>query len=129
MGWLGCASQLVDSKGITGFSSNLNFQKALYQEWGHKNAFTFALTLKLIFSEKATKVCQISTVDLTGTTQDKYTVEILQNFVAFSEYMNFMLISDSVGGVRNHKKLTKSPEQCVNSVGNLDYLKIYEMHY
>ena len=31
-------------------------------------------------------LCKISTVDLTGTTLDKSTVEILQNFVAFSEY-------------------------------------------
>ena len=33
--------------------------------------------------EKATKVCEISNVDLTCTM-----VEISQNFVAFSEYMN-----------------------------------------
>jgi hypothetical protein len=45
--------------------------------------------IKFIYSEKATKVCKISTVDLTGTTLDKSTVEILQNFVAFLEYMNF----------------------------------------
>ena len=37
--------------------------------------------VKFIYSEKATKFCEISTVDLTVTTQDK--------FVAFSEYMNF----------------------------------------
>ena len=37
------------------------------------------------------KILQISTVDLTGTTWDKSTVEILQNFVAFSEYMNFII--------------------------------------
>ena len=45
--------------------------------------------LKFIYSEKATKFCKISTVDLTVTTQDKSTVEISQKFVAFSEYMNF----------------------------------------
>ena len=45
--------------------------------------------LKFVYSEKATKFCEISTVDLTGTTSDKSTVEIAQNFVAFSEYMNF----------------------------------------
>ena len=45
--------------------------------------------LKFIYSEKATKFCEISTVDLTVTTQDKSKVEILQKFVAFSEYMNF----------------------------------------
>ena len=32
---------------------------------------------------------KISTVDLTGTTWDKSTLEISQNCVAFSEYMNF----------------------------------------
>ena len=41
---------------------------------------------------KATKFCEISTVDLTVTTQYKYkcTGEISQKFVAFSEYMNFI---------------------------------------
>ena len=48
------------------------------------------LWVKFIYSEKATKFCKISTVDLTVTTQDKSTLEISQNFVAFSEYMNFI---------------------------------------
>ena len=48
--------------------------------------------LKFIYSEKATKFCEISTLLLTGTTYDKSKVEILQNFVAFSEYMNFKLL-------------------------------------
>jgi hypothetical protein len=48
--------------------------------------------LKFIYSEKAIHFCKISTVDLTGTTWDKSTVEISQNFVAFSEYMNFILL-------------------------------------
>ena len=46
-----------------------------------------------MYSEKATKFCKISTVDLTVTTSDKSKVEILQKFVAFSEYMKFNLIS------------------------------------
>ena len=41
-------------------------------------------------SEKAIKFCEISNVNLTVTTQDKSTVEILQKCVAFSEYMNFI---------------------------------------
>ena len=45
-----------------------------------------------MYSEKDTKFCEISTVDLTVITQDKSKVEISQNFVAFSEYMNFMYI-------------------------------------
>ena len=40
-----------------------------------------------MYSEKATKFCEIST--LTGTTQDKTKVKISQNSVAFSENMNF----------------------------------------
>ena len=40
------------------------------------------IKVKIIYSEKDTKF-------MTGTTWDKSKVEILQNFVAFSEYMNF----------------------------------------
>ena len=46
-------------------------------------------SLKFIYSEKATKFCKISTVDLSYVVKIKSTVEISQNFVAFSEYMNF----------------------------------------
>ena len=45
--------------------------------------------LKFVFSKKATKFCEISTVDLSYVVMVKSTVEILQNVVAFSEYMNF----------------------------------------
>ena len=45
--------------------------------------------LKFMYSEKAPKFCKISTVDLTFTTEDEFKVEISQNFVSFSEYMNF----------------------------------------
>ena len=47
------------------------------------------LTVKFIYSEKATKFCEISTVDLSCVVTVKSTVEISQNFQAFSEYMNF----------------------------------------
>ena len=47
--------------------------------------------LKFIYSQKATKFCKISTVDLSYVEPVKSTVEISQNFVAFSEYMNFLL--------------------------------------
>ena len=46
--------------------------------------------LKFIYSEKATKFSEIFTLLLTGPTQDKSKVKISQNFVAFSEYMNFI---------------------------------------
>ena len=42
-----------------------------------------------VYSKKATKFWEISTVDMTVTALDKSTVEISQKFVAFSEYMNF----------------------------------------
>ena len=45
--------------------------------------------IKFVYSEKATKFCEIFTLILTGTTQDKNKVKISQNFVAFSEYRNF----------------------------------------
>ena len=38
----------------------------------------------------ATKCCEISTVDLSYVVPVKSKVEILQYFVAFSEYMNFI---------------------------------------
>ena len=45
--------------------------------------------VKFIYSEKATKFCEIFTYLLTATTLDKSKVKILQHFVPFSEYMNF----------------------------------------
>ena len=47
------------------------------------------LFLKFVYSEKATKFCEICTLLLTTVHPVKSKVEILQNFVAFSEYMNF----------------------------------------
>ena len=45
--------------------------------------------LKFIYSEKATKFCEISTSLLSYVVPVKSKVEISQNFMAFSEYMNF----------------------------------------
>ena len=47
--------------------------------------------LKFIYSEKATKFCEISTLLLSYVVPVKSKVDISQNFVAFSEYMNFNL--------------------------------------
>ena len=47
--------------------------------------------LKFIYSEKATKFFEISTLLLSVCTVDKSKVEISQNFVAFSEYTNFIM--------------------------------------
>ena len=51
---------------------------------------TFLREVKFIYSEKATKFCEISTLDLTVLHTVKSKEEISQTFVAFSEYMNFM---------------------------------------
>ena len=45
--------------------------------------------LKFIYSEKATQFCEIFTLFLTTVHAVKSKVKISQNFVAFSEYMNF----------------------------------------
>ena len=47
------------------------------------------VTLKFIYSEKATKCCAFSTLLLTVCIVVKCKVEISQNLVTFSEYMNF----------------------------------------
>ena len=46
--------------------------------------------IKFIYSEKATKFCKMFTFLLTVCTVVKSKVKISQNFVAFSEYMNFI---------------------------------------
>ena len=51
--------------------------------------------VKFIYSEKATKFCEISILLLFTVHTDKRKVEISQNFVVFSEYMNFTLEVDS----------------------------------
>ena len=48
-------------------------------------------SLKFIYSEKATKFFEIFPLLLTVCTVVKRKGKILQNFVAFSEYMNFKL--------------------------------------
>ena len=47
--------------------------------------------LKFVYSEKATKFCKISTLLLSTVHTDKSKVDILLNFAAFSEYMNFKM--------------------------------------
>ena len=51
-----------------------------------------AYPVKFVYSEKATKLCEITTLLLSTVHTDKSKVEISQNFVAFSEYMNFIYI-------------------------------------
>ena len=57
--------------------------------------------LKFRFSKKATKIDEISTLDLSYVVTVKSTVEISQNVVAFSENVNFSTFS--VGGCWGQK--------------------------
>ena len=54
-----------------------------------KKGLAVYYNLKFIYSEKATKFCEIFTLLLSYVVPVKSKVKILQNFVAFSEYMNF----------------------------------------
>ena len=47
------------------------------------------ISLKFIYFENTKKFCEISTIDLSYVVTVKSTVEISQNFVASSEYINF----------------------------------------
>ena len=52
--------------------------------------------VKFVYSEKAMKFCDIScTVHLSYVVPVQSTVDILQNFVAFSEYTNFTMLGTS----------------------------------
>ena len=61
--------------------------------------------------------CEISTGDLSYVITDKSTVEILQNFVAFSEYMNFNILNYNIIGtyLLNANTLVKKNLQTVVS--------------
>ena len=59
-----------------------NFSKDL------RSIFILHLLLKFIYSGKATKFFEISTIDLSYVVPVKSTLEISQNFVAFTDYMN-----------------------------------------
>ena len=50
-------------------------------------AIAFYVVVKFIYSEKATKFCEISTLLLSYVVPVKSRVEISQNLVAFSEYI------------------------------------------
>ena len=57
---------------------------------GKEDGFRNWFNVKFIYSEKATKFSEISTLLLTTVHTVKSKVEISQNFVVFSEYMNFI---------------------------------------
>ena len=49
----------------------------------------FLVYIKVIYSEKTTKFCEIFTLLLSNAVPVKSKVKISQKFVAFSEYINF----------------------------------------
>ena len=57
-----------------------------------KKIFMMYIKLKLIYSEKAKKICEVSTLLLFYVVPVKIKVEISQNIVTFSEYMNFTAV-------------------------------------
>ena len=54
-----------------------------------KSASRFVPLVKVIYSEKTTKFCKVFTFFVLCTVPVKSKVQISQNFVAFSKYMNF----------------------------------------
>ena len=61
--------------------------------------------IKFIYFEKATKFYEIFTLLLTVCTVVKIKVNISQNFVAFSEYMNFKTQTRMLEWKKNHVKM------------------------
>ena len=70
------------------FQPNVLGQSALHRR---SSCCFIACGLKFIYSEKATKFCEIFPLLLSTVHTDKIKRKILQNFEAFSEYMNFKI--------------------------------------
>ena len=74
--------------------------------------------LKFIYSEKAKKFCEIFTLLLSYVVLVKSKVKISQNFVAFSEYMNFngMQIFPNASEETRGRYIVNSGKNIVNVV-------------
>ena len=59
--------------------------------------------LKFIYTEKATKFCEIFILLLTTVHTVKSKGKISQNFVAFSEYMNFTVNNTNISFFKKHQ--------------------------
>ena len=89
-----------------------------------------------MYSEKATKFCEILTLLLTDTTLNKSKVKISQNFVAFSEYMNFNIkifsyLSSLLSVVELHSQAFVCNVNCTSDLQNCpesSYYKICNVH-
>ena len=80
--------------------------------WNESQLFGSWIKVR-IYSEKATKFWEISTIILSYVVPVRSKVEILQNFVAFSEYMNFKgegNYNRAGGCLNNHELFLKNPQ-------------------
>ena len=84
--------------------------------------------VKFIYSEKATNNFKISAIDLSYVVSEKSTVEILQHFVTFSEYMNFKKTSN-FPFVDNPKKLASASKQDKLVLPTLWYFRFLSFKY
>ena len=74
----------------------MSFSLKLLKQTTWKNSQTASPLVKFVYSEKATKFCEIFPLLLSTVHTDKSKVKILQNFAAFSEYMNFTKSKNNV---------------------------------
>ena len=77
-------------------TDSLNLLKTRLSELGIQVPFSKCFFLKFAYSEKATKFCEIFILLLSYEVPVKSKVKISQNFVAFSEYMNFTNITQDI---------------------------------
>ena len=78
----------------------MNMIKKNAESSGFKSEYVsgwYSFFLKFIYSEKAPKFCEIFTLLLSYVVPVKSEEKILQNFAAFSEYMNFTFNGIFVG--------------------------------
>ena len=81
--------------------------------------------VKYVYSEKATKFCEISTLLLSTVHTDKSKMDISQNFVAFSECMNFSTLNlTTVHRVKSMVEISQkfvAFSECMNFIIVLTY--------
>ena len=85
------ADKIAASTSVTRLELKARTLKTLFSKKFQSESMFFLPMVKFIYSEKATKFCEILTLLLTVCTVVKSKVEISQNFVLFSEYMNFTM--------------------------------------
>ena len=72
-----------------------------------------------MYSEKTKKFCEISTLFLSYVVPVKSKLEISQNFVAFSEYMNFTILGTILEPSFCKKQQKVPTKKLVKGIGDL----------